>query len=221
MARRGCLVGLMQKKKKVSGCGVAAIIGAAVILGVITLVVFGFYWLFSARKMEVKEKVAMAQSAAVRDSAIASMDEDGRLVYDESDWPVFEPLKPGDAVSRDQFLISTIDDTATELARESFRERADGAPVAWMMKLSDVRAATDGELVADFLISYGIRNRGGGGSYSQLKVVAIFDEDQRESLLNLRRGNWVTVNGTLSLTAKQPRILDANIVIPDVPAPEQ
>lgn len=202
----------MQPKKKMSGCGVAALIGSAVILGCIALVVFVFYGFFKIRKVESAEKVAMAQSAAVRDSAIASMDEDGRLLYDESDWPVFEPLQPGDAVSRDHYLISTIDKTATELARESFRQRADGAPVEWKMKLSDVRSGSGDELVAEFTISYGIRHVNGGGSYSQLKVVAVFDEDQRESLLKLRRGNWVTVNGKLSLTGNQPRIMDAKVV---------
>ena len=206
----------MEKKKKMSGCGIAALIGGLLIIGVIVLAVFGFYWMFSARKMEVEEKVAMAQSAAIRDSAIASLDEDGRLLYDESDWPVFEPLKPGDAVSRDHYLISTIDTTATELARENFRERADGAPVAWTMKLEDVSSGPGAELVADFVITYGIRHRGGGGSYSQLNVTAVFGEEERESLLKLRRGNWVTVNGTLSLSGRQPRILDANIVKPDV-----
>lgn len=206
----------MEKKKKMSGCAVAALIGGAVILALIALVVFVFYGFFRVKKVESAHKVEQAQLVAARDRGIATMTEDGRLYFDESDLPTFEPLEPGDAVSRDQFLISMVDSTATALARENFRKQADGAPVEWTMKLKDVGGSGVVGLVADFEIAYGIRQFGGGEMYSQLHVEAQFDEDQRTSLLKLRRGEWVTVNGTLSLGGSQPRITDAKVVEAEV-----
>lgn len=202
----------MEKKKKMSGCAIAALIGAAVLLGGIALVAFVLFGYLNARKTESMQKMELAQLAAERDMGIATMAEDGRLFFDEADLPEFEPLKPGDAVSRDQFLISTVDSTSTALARENFRQQADGAPVEWSMKLMDVSSAQVGSLVADFEIAYGIRRFGGTEMYSQLQVEAEFDKSQRDALLRLRRGHWVTVNGTLSLAGGKPRIVKAKVV---------
>lgn len=58
-----------------SGCAIAALSGAAVLLGGIALVAFVFFGSLNARKTESMQKMELAQLAAERDTGIATMTE--------------------------------------------------------------------------------------------------------------------------------------------------
>ncbi|MGE9270447.1 MAG: hypothetical protein ACQKBU_06560 [Verrucomicrobiales bacterium] len=207
----GCLLWDMEKKGKMSGCGFATLIGALLIFGAFALVVFVFYGLWSHSDSSREGHSDEALMAKDHEAGFSTVEE-GRLIFDESHWPVFPPLEEGEAVSRDRFLISMIDRSATELARETFLERADGALVEWSLKLVNLRKS-GGSLEGTFEIGYGLR-RGSARSFNQLQIEVIFAADQHDELLRLRKGDWVTIQGELSLPDRgNPVIRKARVVV--------
>lgn len=188
----------MEPSRK-SGCWKLAVGGALLIVIVAGLLIFGLVRWFTGQDELV-------------------MDDRGRIRIEANDLPDFDPLQPGETITRNRYLVAMLDDTKTELARQTFRDHAHGAPTEWRMMLADVSESGVGltaELFVELIIDYGITHRGSSKS-SRLEVDAEFDPDQRDRLLGLRRGEPVTVAGTLSLEGDQPRILGAKIK-PDDP----
>ena len=193
------------EKKRISGCTIVTIIGVLMVVGAVSLLVFLISLLFDSRDEDEAGQSSSSETVAAREPVIATM-EDGCLVYDPDHWPVFEPLRKGDSISRDRFVVFGMDDDLTDLAKENFRELAEGAPVEWELMIYDLREE-DGGLAGTFMIPYEIRGRKSG----QLYVTARFGEDQRDPLLKLRKREWVTVAGTLSLNQHDFVITDARI----------
>jgi hypothetical protein len=203
------------EKKGNSGCRIAALIVGGIVL-VFALVVGGLFWMLSARNAEAFEhakQVQLRQEEAMQTMSVSSSGGagPGRLQFDESDWRELVPLKEDEAVSLKQFILTIDDPRATELARETFRERADGAPVTWSMTLASVKEE-GGLLVADLDAPYAIsKTTGSSGTttYGELSVQAEFDSSQRDALIKLRRGDSVTVQGRLALDGRRVRIVEA------------
>lgn len=200
-------------KKGNSGCRIAALIVGGIVL-VFALVVGGLFWMLNARSIEMhgEAKRAHAEAVEVMESAAASSGS-GRLEFDESDWQSLVPLEEDQAVSLKQFILTMDDPRSTELARETFRERADGAPVTWSMTLNGVKEE-GGLLVADLDVPYATRKAAGPGTtttYGELNVRAEFDPSQRDALIKLRRGDPVTVQGRLALDGRSVRIVEAEV----------
>jgi hypothetical protein len=183
--------GLAMGENVKSGCWKLAAGGALLVVIVVGLLVFGLIRWFAAEDDLV-------------------MDERGKIRIEAEDLPEFEPLKPGETVTRNRYLVAMLDETRTDLARQAFRERADGAPTEWRMILADI-SETDAGPVASLFVDYEIIHTMSSQS-SRLEVTAAFDPARRDALLELRRGEPVTVAGTLSLDGAAPRILDARIV---------
>lgn len=197
-------------KKNNSGCRIAALIFCGILL-VFGLGVAGIIWMFTARKAGEKE-ARNQETAALVESAQAP-DEEVRLDFDASDLESLEPLEEGQPVTLRHYILMTTDPRATDLAKEAFRQRADGAPATWRLTLQSIGQG-DGFIVADLLARYAFHIRG-GMSGSTMMVRAKFDDSQRESLIGLRQEDRVTVSGTLDLSGDEVLITDAQVVTPE------
>ena len=179
----------------------AFILGGIVL--VFMVVVCGIFWMFSVRRDHAAER------GAIETTRVAAEEE--TLVIDGADWDALEPLAEGASVPLKHFVLMMEDPRATELARATFRSRANGAPVAWRMTLDDVRDSR-GLIEGDFSAPYMFRV-GQGMTGSSVMVRAEFGETQRDALIGLRQGERVTIAGRLSLDDGQAvRITDASVV---------
>lgn len=139
------------------------------------------------------------------------------MVFADADRPTLTVPAPGEPVTLRIFAAFTVDDTATDLAKDSFRKAADKTHVSWRMRLQQLSDQT-GELRGDFEVPWEIRH-GGGSSRSSFRIRATFDEAGRAALLTLRRGDWVTVEGQLNLRDGEVRI--ENAMVADAPVAEK
>ena len=196
-----------------SGCRIAALIVGGIVL-LFALVVGGLVWMLSSKRVDMEEtaRTAHAEEVQAMESAVGGIGA-GRLEFDESDWESLVPLKEDQAVSLKQFILTIDDPRSTELARETFRERANGASVNWMMKLNSVKEE-GGLLVADLEVPYATSKSVGSSTtttYGDLEARAEFDPSQRDALIKLRQGDPVTVQGRLALDGGRVRIVEAMV----------
>jgi hypothetical protein len=187
-----------------AGCFiVAVVIGALVLLGGI----FGFYLLAKVRVVESHEAVAISKMPEPAVAYAGSSDPQGGMVFTEAARPMLSVPAPGEPVTLKIFAAYMIDDNATELAKDSFRKVADEAEVSWRMRLRQL-TNRGGSLRGEFDVPWQIRH-GHGSSGSSFAVGVEFEEAGREALLELRRGDWVTVEGQLSLAGGSATIENA------------
>lgn len=190
------------EKKGNSGCRVVAMIFAGIVV-LFLVVVFGLYWMFTARKSEAVEAVQIAEAEVMAETAPAVLE------LESSDWESLEPLAEGEPVTLRHYILLMEDPRATELARTTFLERAEGAPVTWTMTLEDVweeSGVLGASLRADYSMQSGSVIRG-----SSISVRADFDESQRDALIGLRQGDVVTVEGVLALDGERVVIEHAGV----------
>lgn len=204
----GGLLGTMANKDN-SGCRIAALIVAGIVF-VFALIVVGIFWMYQERRVEVVKEYEMAMDRASAEVMATGPEQGDTLELDESDWESLTPLGEGEPVSVKQFVLMMEDPRATELARETFRQRADGAQATWRMSLQDVWSE-DGTLGASLSVPYALK-RGFSTSMSSLSVRAEFGPDQRDALIGLRQGDPVTVTGTLDLSDDRTWIREARVV---------
>jgi hypothetical protein len=169
--------------------------------------IFAFYLLAKVRVVESHEAAALSEMPEPAVTYGGSSDPQGGMVFAEATRPELSVPGPGEPVTLKIFAAYMIDDNATELAKDSFRKVADKAEVSWRMRL---RQITDrgGTLRGEFDVPWQIRH-GHGSSGSSFGVGVEFEEAGREALLQLRRGDWVTVEGQLSLAGGSATIENA------------
>lgn len=197
-------------KNSGSGCLTAVIVLVVLaIIGLIGLVGLIYMRAGVSREYatELAEQVAMTEAA----------DRNGTIVFQDGAIPRFPPHKSGDELTREHFVALMLDEHATELARKSFEETARDTTVSWLLRTEDI-FDSNGTLHGHFTLPYEIRH-GHGMRGSSLTVNCEFQEESKDSLLNVRRGDWVVVQGTLSFDGHQAGIKEARI--PDPSAPPQ
>ena len=194
-------------KNKSTGCFVAAIIGI-LLIGI--LGVAAFLWMLNVRNASVKEAQTLVRETMHASEFVSRMEEEGRLVLDREEIRKFPMPNEGDKITRERFAAFMIDEDATELSKEAFRKATEGASVSWMLRTAEV-FENDGVIKGDFDLPWEISddNR---TTRSSITVRAEFTAESRKDLLNLRRDDWVTVEGTLSfrgngdVTLKEARL---------------
>lgn len=193
------MAGMAQRSSN-TGCFIVV-----AVLGVIALAVVAFYGVFAVRRAESMDRhaVEVAHTTAMD----AEMGGGERLVFTEPDRPRLSVPAAGEPVTLEMFAGYMIDDAATDLAKDGFRRAADQAQVSWRMRLKQV-SERNGELRGQFDVPWQIRH-GHGSSSSSFGVEVIFDEAERDALLELRRGQWEEVEGQLDLSSGHPRIMNA------------
>jgi hypothetical protein len=112
-------------------------------------------------------------------------------------------------VSAYNFSKQFFDPQLTSLQRENLWKNYAGKHVNWTSELQYVSTEEEG-LIAYFL---------NPSDWAPTEVVAVFDESQRSSLLNLKEGNLVTYTGVLaSFGEAEIRLTDCTVVsLPIVP----
>jgi hypothetical protein len=208
-------------EKKLSGCGLAAILlagGLVVILGLIILATVR--WQTSRESRRGQAEVDRAGAIAF---ASQSDDKEESVVLDRDSFGRYSPAEFGSGLTREHFVALMADQNATELARQTFTRNASGQVVRWLLKTGDVKAAGEsGLLVAEFGLPYRIQSGPNSWSGSSLTIRAEFPAAERDRLLALRRNDWVTVEGRLQLEQAEIKLLDARIPLPtDAEAPTQ
>ena len=181
-----------------------------VVLAVIGLFggVFSLFWLRTGHKSSAEARLAHHGTAASRD---------GTVVFQAGDIPRFPPHTRGEELTREQFVALTIDEHATKLARKALQESANGTTVSWLLRTEDI-FDSNGTLHGHFTLPHEIRE-GRSTRGSAITVNCEFAGESRESLLKVRRGDWVVVRGTLSLDGREVAIKEARIL--DDSAPPQ
>lgn len=198
----------MEKKTKVGCLTAAGVVAVVALLGLLAAFV-GVRWAGTKAK-EVIEKERLEQLEAQR-AAEAELLAMQPLTVDQSDAESFAPLEPGESVTIERFLISMGDAGATELAKQDFREKADGAPVEWRLRLVNVLESGQG-IMAEMQLPYKVVEESDGSHTSVLQVKGLFLDDSRDELLKLRRDQWMRVGGKLSLDESGVQILDARVI---------
>ena len=192
-----------------SGCRIAALIVAGIVL-LFGLVVAGILWMFKAERSHAMEAHNRAVEETAAELRATSAGQDGSLELDAADWESLKPLGEGEPVELKQFVLMMEDPRATDLARETFRQRADGATATWHLRVEDVWSE-GGVLGASLSVPYSLKD-GNVTRRASLSVRAEFGEGQRDALIGLRQGDAVAVSGTLDLSDDQTRIVDARVV---------
>lgn len=137
------------------------------------------------------------------------------IVFQEGSFPRFPPHKRGEVLSREQFAALMIDDNATALAQKALQESANGAVVNWLLNTNDI-TERNGTPEGRFSLPYEIRD-GHSMRGSTISIRAEFSPEGRDSLLKVRRGDWVHVQGTLSFDGQKATITEARIVDESTP----
>lgn len=192
--------------KKASGWFIAAAVVVVALL--VPIAVFG---LFLSRKSTAAREMIGPQ-AIIGNARHA---QDGTVVFQEGRLPTIAPHQAGKPVSREQFMALMIDGHATALAREAFLKSANQSPVKWRLHTSDI-SDHSGQLVGNFSLPYQIRSNN-SSTNSSISIKCEFGEESRDRLLTIRCGDWVTVQGKLSLSGnsrsgviQEARILDGS-----------
>ena len=141
---------------------------------------------------------------------VEASDREGTVVFQEGAIPRFQAHKSGEELTREHFVALMIDDHATELARKAFQETAHDTTVTWLLHTNDI-SEHKGALQGFFTLPYEIRH-GHGSRGSSVSVNCEFAEESRDSLLNVRRGDWVVVQGKLSFDGHQAAIKEARVL---------
>ena len=194
-------------ERKTSGCVVAAIVGAVLMLIVGALVATFIYRGAVAGKQMVSAQLEKSRAEADRAKADAAA---AQLVeLKEGELPDYSTYQPGQPLSREMFLAWRSDTDATTLVRDTFREKAEGADVTWILRAGDLRQEGN-RIAGSFYLPYTLQ--GAGGQRTQTGVESVrceFAVGERESLLNIRRDQRATIRGKLSLKSGETLLLEA------------
>lgn len=183
-------------KKKWSGCFVAAVTFAACLLvGAVGIVVL-------ICSSAIKAKRAADDRAEARQAALdREIERNAKLrpaELNEMQLPAYALYQSGEALDCLMFLAWRVDERATSLTRESFREKIEGAEISWLLWASDIREQEDG-IIGSFYLPYVVVTRSGTKRTGLEAVRCEFAPVEREALLSVRRDEQVEIRGKLSL----------------------
>ena len=180
-------------KNNSAGCLIAAIV--VIVLALIVGAVFLLFWNTKGRELEQSVEVVQLERAApvfMEDGG----SEEGALVLQRDEFRKLPAPAAGEEITREHVLSYFIDQDATDLSREAFREVGEGASVSWLLQTDNI-SDRNGILHARFSLPWELREHNSTSS-SAIHLDAEFGEESRADLIKLRRGDWVTVAGTLS-----------------------
>ena len=192
------------EQKNSSGCFIATIV--AVLLAVVGgVALFGLVFL---RAKEGRRQV-MEQHRTIESDMIARMEHaphanppataGNTVVLHANRLPRYSPHEAGKDISREQFVAFCTDNNTTSLARDAFQKAAQFTPVKWKLLTSDI-SERNGKLTGRFSLPYQIHS-GNSTQGSSVRIECEFDEESRNSLLDISRGDWITVRGKLTFNA--------------------
>ena len=204
--------------EKSGGCGWAIVV--VVVLLVVGAAGMGAVWLlyFNVRADGEARRHAEAihhESAATVAELAAPFDDGdaGMVVLELDSLGRYTPASVGEKLTREHFVAILGDDRATELARKAFAERADGEIVRWLLKTGEIEEeGAEGAVVGTFFLPYRIQSGPNSWSGSAVTLRAEFGAARRERLVEVRRGDWVTVEGRLKFARDHPRLIGAMLV---------
>ena len=194
-------------ERKSSGCVVAAIIGAVVLVGVGVLVATFVYRGVVAGKEMVSAQLEKHRAEADRAKAEAAAAQ--MVELKEGQLPDYATYQSGQPLSREMFIAWRSDADATTLVRDTFREKVEGADVTWTLRAGDLRQDGD-RITGSFYLPYALQTAGGNLTQPGVESVRCeFAAGERESLLTIRRDQPATIRGKLSLKTGETLLLDA------------
>jgi hypothetical protein len=209
--------------KKLSGCAVFGLVLAGLLIAlIITPFALRTRSAKHAREEEARRhsERLLAEESTLRPQGSA---EDKAAVLAAGSLGRYSPTNFGSTLTREHFVALMSDRSLTRLARQAFAAKASGQTVRWLLQTADVNEATSESpgLTADFELPYRIETAAGEWSGSSLTLQADFPATERDRLLRLRCGDWVTVEGRLQLVdGTGIRLLNARIALPqDAEAP--
>ena len=186
------------ESKGTSGCFTAiAVVIAVVMIGVVGLVCL------------IVMRVKHSNHEETHPITVATANSDGTIYFQNGQIPRYAPHQPGQSVSREQFVALKADPHATKLSRKTFQESANQCPVEWRLEAFEI-SDNNGTLTGSFRIPYQFQS-GHSSQSNSIEIICEFTEESREGLLNIRRNDWVTVQGTLTFQNDNAIITDARI----------
>lgn len=194
----------------------AAVIGLAVLVGVIAIVfVFSFKAARTGRREALEYMERLEERAALRGAEEESKAA-AAVRLKEGELADYSGYRAGDPLSRELFLAWRLDHGATTLTKEVFEKNAEGAEVEWELQAGDLVSSGD-RIAGDFYLPYlktdaKSRNRQSGVE----QVTCHFAEGTRDSLLGIRRGGAATLRGRLSLVNGRVVLNEARLASEDV-----
>lgn len=206
-------------KNSSNGCLVAVIL---VIILVGLLAAASLLFFFKARNVAMDERIPfpVVEITAPRVSHgvhfSGSDSEKGTLILQPDEMRRLPMPQAGEEITRERFAAFMVDEDATELAKEAFRKVANQASVSWLLRTENV-AERDGALHGQFRLPWQVRN-GNARTMSTINVQGVFTDESRPALLKLRRGDWVTVQGQLSLDRNSVVLKNARLAPKSPPA---
>ena len=197
-------------ENKSSGCVVAAIIGAVVLVGVVALVGMFVYRGARAGKEFVSAQLETQRAEANRAAAeAAEAAAVAPVELREGELPNYSTYQTGQPLSREMFLAWRSDTEATTLVRDTFGEKIEGADVTWNLRAGDLRQEGD-RITGNFYLPYLVRSADGHRTQTGVESVRCeFAAGERESLLSIRRDHMATIRGKLSLKSGETQLRDA------------
>lgn len=209
MASSTSTAATMEKAKR-SGCWFPVILGVVILAGLMAVPLLWFFRSASTRKAAEQEHMREAFR-----EASGNADERGSVTLTPESIASYSAADSVTGLTREHFVAMVADNNTTALARETFAKRANGQVVRWLLRISDVSEQSESpRLIADFELPYRIMNGPHGWTGSSIGIRAEFPEGERERLLKLRRGDWVTVEGSLRLNdtqAAQAKLVDSKL----------
>jgi|GEM_PF-3588036 len=201
-------------ERKSNGCAIAAGVSALLVLMALAILVFGIRGCVSVVHDARHEARMEAREAREHARAVGVEPEDGVILFDD-ELPRPEPHRKGAPLARESWLAWSLDDRATQYAREAFREAADGSPVDWMLRTEEVFQSGGAEPRGMFGLPVRVERREGNSTRVESRTITVdveFGSAKRERLMSVRKGDWVRVAGRLSVRGEELRIVDARIV---------
>lgn len=195
-------------QKKGWGCGWVVLVAGGGILGCFALAALVCFWLFKGTKASVREHI---EKEGLRIIGERQSGEE-RVELNQNQLADYSVYQAGTPLGRDVFIAWNVDPRRTTLGMESFRAKAEGAMVTWQLKVEDLTPEAE-TITGNFTIPYQLKEIVGSGTTSissSIQIQCEFAKDGR-SLLTVRRGDWVDIQGRLSLKGNEPVISEARL----------
>jgi hypothetical protein len=191
-------------QKNSSGCFIAIIV-AVLLAAVGGVALFSLIFLKAKEeKRGLMERHTMNESQMldrIEASMPAQAGTDKSVILHANQLPHYSPHQAGKDISREQFVAFCTDNNTTSLARNAFQKTAQLSPVKWELRTSDI-SERSGKLIGRFSIPYRIHT-GHSTQGGAVRVECEFDEESRNSLLEISRGDWITVRGKLTFNRNE------------------
>ena len=180
------------------------LVGILLVAGGVVVVVSLVRKSYRAGRELVATEVAEHRSDALRTA------EDGTLELPGDAMPEYASYQPGRPLTLEMLVAWVVDERATTLMRETFREKAEGASVSLRLHARDV-VAEGGGIRGGFYVPYRVKYDEHRSKSGAVELSCEFAPDGRDELLAIRRGQPVTIEGRLSFKDGELLLRDARL----------